>query len=82
MHIRQGMSIRLAVRQLAFRLLLPSSEDVNWPLLGDPMPGFAERNARTRELALSGTEVLFISIALFSAVSAIWVLVQRLLFSQ
>ena len=46
------------------------------------MPGFAERNARTRELALSGTQVLFTSIALFSAVSAIWVLVQRLLFSQ
>lgn len=49
---------------------------------GDPMPRFAECDRRTPELVVSGTQVPFSSMALLSAGSVIWVLFQRLLFSQ
>lgn len=46
------------------------------------MRRFAERDGRTPELVVSGTQVLFSSMALLSAGSVIWVLFQRLLFSR
>jgi hypothetical protein len=63
-------------------VLKPAAEDVNWwPRTGDPMPQFAERDGRTPELVLSATQLLLSSLALLSAGSVIWVLLQHLLFS-
>jgi hypothetical protein len=45
------------------------------------MPQFAERDGRTPELVVSGTQVLFSAMALLSAGSVIWVLFRQLLFS-
>ena len=45
------------------------------------MPRFAERDGRTAELVVSGSQILFTSVALLSAASIIWVFFERLLFS-
>ena len=51
-------------------------------LKGDPMPRFTERDGKTPELVVSGTQVQFSAMALLSAGSVIWVFFQHLLFSQ
>jgi hypothetical protein len=64
-------------------VLKPAAEDVIWRALkGDPLPRFAERDGRTPELVVSGTQVLLSSLALLSAGSVIWVLFQQLICNQ
>jgi len=46
----------------------------------DSMARFAERNGKTPELVLSGSQIFLTSITLLSAASIFWVLLERLLF--
>lgn len=84
-HVQQEMRTRLALRAngiSAAPFRAAAEHESWWCLKGDPMPRFAERDGRTPELLVSGTQVLFSAMALLSAGSVIWVFFQHLLFSQ
>ena len=79
------MSTRLVVRANGMLAAVPKPavEDVSWwPVKGHRMARFAERDGRTPELVVSGTQVLLSSLTLLSVGSVIWVLFQQLLFNR
>jgi hypothetical protein len=79
------MRIRLAVwaNGISAAPFRAAAELVSWwRLKGGPMPRYAERDGRMRELVLSGTQVLFTSMALLSTASILWVFFEGWLFSQ
>jgi hypothetical protein len=79
------MSTRLVVRANGMLAAVPKPavEDVSWwPVKGDRMARFVERDGRTPVLVVSGTQVLLSSLTLLSVGSVIWVLFQQLLFNR
>jgi len=73
---------QLSEWQLAIRLLYSGQPPTL--LAGgawcDSMARFTERDGKTPELVLSGSQILLTSITLLSAASIFWVLLERLLF--
>jgi len=80
--VRYDMKPQLSEWQLATRLLYSGKPPTM--LVGDTwcdsMARFTERNGKTPELVLSGSQILLTSITLLSAASIFWVLLERLLF--